>query len=145
MKKRLFLWLTGLIILCCFQASFAQNNCEAPYDSLFQRHLFIISEQKPEYPGGFSQLRKHLLKHLKITQKGLRAGPFSRLTFFLLIEKNGKVSQVKIFDYQNKDLVKAGMVTINTLLKKMARFKPGKCGNKPVTYKITLPMYIRWG
>jgi len=130
-------------------ATIAQENtpnaCKAPYDSLFQRNLFIFSEQKPTYPGGSQALHKHLLKHLHFTKKGKREGLFSRLLFFLQVEKNGKVSAIKVWDYQKRDLVKAGIVKTRYLLKKLARFKPGKCHNKPVAYKITLPMFIRWG
>ncbi|HAS41276.1 MAG TPA: hypothetical protein DCS93_12395 [Microscillaceae bacterium] len=149
MRKSLFLCFIGLFVITFSGVTIAQENtehaCKAPYDSLFQRNLFIISEQKPTYPGGSKQLQKHLLKYVHFTKKGKREGLFSRLTFFLQVEKDGKVSAIKVWDSQKRDLVKAGIIEIRRLLKILARFKPGKCHNKPVAYKITLPIHIHWG
>lgn len=141
-------YLHCLMFLFCLLISFTHyaqippvNACQGSFDAVFQRNLHLITKDMPAFPGGKRKLVQFLIKHMVFTEKG-RQQFITGCYFMLVVEKDGSVKELKALGKgsSHTDLIKKGLLKVDTLLKDMPRWKPGKCGGKPVAFKVHVPI-----
>lgn len=124
---------------CCSNASSSLNNtCNSYFDNQIKKKVFTTADILPEFEGGYANLFKIFLSNFKYPQD-VPLQP--TIIFELIIDKNGKVISAKIHKKKETDYTLVDKEGIRVITK-FSEFKPGKCNNKPVCYKLILPVKI---
>lgn len=93
------------------------------------------AEVMPEYPGGIEALKKFMLRHLK-QPDNLEAGERIIINASFIVNKNGKIEQVKITNSGRDDLNKE----VERVINKMPLWKPGMQNGNAVAVYFKLPV-----
>jgi protein TonB len=89
----------------------------------------------PEYPGGLDALRKFMLRNLK-QPDDLQAGEKIIVMASFVVNKNGRIEQVKIISNGRDDLNKE----VERVINKMPAWKPGMQNGNTVAVYFNLPV-----
>jgi protein TonB len=98
--------------------------------------IYESVDVKPEFPGGIPELMKYLTTHLKYPTKAQKKGIQGRVLCTFIVEKDGRVNDVRVVKSVDPDLDKEAM----RVVKHMPKWKPGLKDGKPVRTKFTLPV-----
>lgn len=101
--------------------------------------IFVVVEDMPEFPGGPLALRKFLANNVEYPQIAIESGLSGRVFVGFVIDKKGKVTDVKILKGVDEILDKAAMAVV----KKLPNFKPGKQRGKAVRVSYSVPVTFR--
>ena len=93
----------------------------------------------PEFPGGSDALMQFLSENIKYPIDAEEAGIQGRVILSLVIEKNGKVSNVNVVKSVSPSLDKEAERVVNL----MPQWIPGMNGIHPVRVKYTIPITFR--
>jgi len=115
--------------------SLKKDSCIHYYDDTLKADVYTLSDEPPEYTGGFSKFNAYIMDNVQIKDQYYIQGSF-KVTF--IIDLNGKVLRDKktksIQTEQEKELMR--------VIESSPNWKPAKCNGKPVYFKFTIP--ISW-
>lgn len=100
---------------------------------------FYHVEIKPEYPGGDAALLKFLAKHIVYPEIAKEKGYQGKVFLQFVIDKTGKVTQVKVARGVQEVLDKEAARVVSQL----AQWTPGEHKGKKVAVSYIVPVYFR--
>ncbi len=97
---------------------------------------FYTLEQKPEFPGGEKGLLSYIAKHTEYPNKAKRKNITGKVYVQFIIDKEGKVTNVKVLRSAHPLLDKSALKVIKSL----PDWKPGKQRGKNVKVSFQVPI-----
>ena len=101
--------------------------------------IFKTVEQMPQFPGGDAALIKYIDSHLQYPPEAAKQGIQGKVIVQFVVDKTGKVGEVKVVRSVDKDLDKEAVRIIKTLPK----FIPGRQNGQAVSVWYTLPVTFK--
>lgn len=101
--------------------------------------VFVVVENMPEFPGGLLALRKYIAQNVEYPQIAIESGLSGRVFVGFVIDKQGKVTNVRVIRGVDDVLDKEAIRVVKTL----PNFKPGSQRGKPVRVSYTVPVTFR--
>lgn len=98
--------------------------------------LFEVVELMPEYPGGFDAMFAYISNNIKYPEAAKKDGIQGRIIVNFIIEKDGKISSVKIIKGINDDCDKEAIRVVES----MPNWTPGKQKGQNVRVSFNLPI-----
>ena len=100
---------------------------------------FIVVEQMPEYPGGQAAMMKYISSSLIYPESAADKEIEGKVLVSFVVDKTGKVGDVKIKKSVNKDLDKEAI----RVVKGMPLWKPGMQAGVPQNVQFYLPIMFK--
>lgn len=113
-------------------AGIEDNNKEEIFDA------YLISEM-PEFPGGDAGMIKFLSENIDYPERAKSEGVEGRVVLEFVINKNGKIEDLKLKKGMGYGLDEEAMRVVN----KMPTWKPGKNNGRPVSVSFKLPILFK--
>ena len=130
MKKFFTLLLfTAAVSMAYAQQPVSNNNTD---DDV----VFSVVEQEPEYPGGEEAMYKFLSDNLVYPKAAREKGIQGKVIVEFVVEKNGKISNVKAVKCVSPELDAEAVRVIS----KMPKWKPGVLRGEKVRSTFRLPI-----
>lgn len=101
--------------------------------------IFVIVENKPEYPGGDAALMKYISENIKYPVIAQENGIQGRVICQFVVNKDGSIVDITVVRGVDPSLDKEAV----RVIKSMPTWKPGKQRGKAVRVKYTLPIVFR--
>lgn len=101
--------------------------------------IFTDPETKPEFPGGTAAIYRHIAKTMRYPLIAQEKGKQGKVTVSFIIERDGKLGDVKVTKGVDPNLDKEAIRVIKTL----PNFTPGKMNGKPVRTSMSLPVTFK--
>ena len=101
--------------------------------------VFTAVEQMPQFPGGEIALMKYLQSHINYPPMAAENNVQGRVVVQFVVDKTGRVGEVKIVRSVDKDLDKEAARVCASLPK----FTPGRQNGQPVSVWYTLPVTFK--
>ena len=101
--------------------------------------IFKAVEQMPQFPGGDEALIKYLSSHINYPPMAAEANIQGRVVVQFVIDKTGKVGEVKVVRSVDKDLDREAV----RVCKSLPKFVPGRQNGQPVAVWYTLPVSFK--
>jgi len=98
--------------------------------------VFIVVEQRPEFPGGTQAMQEFLAKNITYPQLALEAGIKGQVYVTFVVGKDGSVIEAKVLRGIGGGCDKEALQAI----KKMPKWKPGKQRGKAVNVQYNMPV-----
>lgn len=108
-------------------------------DEIDPDKVFIAPESMPEFPGGTSALMQFLSKNIEYPSIASEMGIQGRVFVEFIIDKNGRVGQVKILKGVDKLLDNEALRVVSLL----PNWTPGYQGGKAVNVSYRLPINFK--
>ena len=115
-----------------------EKKVEAPKETK-KEEIFRSVEQMPQFPGGEAALMKYLSSHINYPAMAAENNIQGRVVVQFVVEKDGKVGDVKVVRSVDKDLDKEAIRVCKTLPK----FTPGRQNGQAVRVWYTLPVNFK--
>ena len=120
-----------LVLLFSFMTSTAQTKkSNMAYD---------VVEVMPQYPGGQIAMLKYIMENIKYPKQAMKEGIQGRVTVSFIVEKDGRVSNVRLLRSVQSALDKEAI----RVVKSMPKWTPGKHNGKPVRVRFNLPVMFK--
>ena len=107
-----------------------KNKSEKVYD---------VVEEMPQFPGGSSALFEYLAKSVQYPKAAKENGIQGRVVCSFIVEKDGSISDVKVFKSVDPSLDREAQRVIES----MPRWIPGKQNGVAIRVKYTVPVTFR--
>ena len=120
-----------LVLLFSFMTSTAQTKKN--------NMVFDIVEVMPQYPGGQIAMLKYFMENIKYPKQIMEEGIQGRVTVSFIVEKDGRVSNVRLLRSVQPSLDKEAI----RVVKSMPKWTPGKQNGKPVRVRFNLPIMFK--
>ena len=104
-----------------------------------KEEIFRSVEQMPQFPGGEAALMKYLSSHINYPPMAAENNVQGKVILQFVVEKDGKVGEVKVARSVDKDLDREAIRVVKTLPK----FTPGRQNGQPVRVWYTLPVNFK--
>ena len=104
-----------------------------------KEEIFRSVEQMPQFPGGDAALLKYLSSHIQYPPMAAENNVQGKVTLQFVVEKDGRVGEVKVIRSVDKDLDREAIRVVKTLPK----FTPGRQNGQPVRVWYTLPVTFK--
>jgi len=101
--------------------------------------VFVIVEDKPQFPGGDQAMMKWLAENIKYPVIAQENGMQGRVICQFVVNKDGSIVDIDVVRSVDPSLDKEAI----RVIKSMPKWKPGKQRGKPVRVKFTLPVVFR--
>ena len=101
--------------------------------------IFISVEQMPQFPGGEAALMKYLASHINYPPMAAENNIQGRVIVQFVVDKTGKVGEVKLARSVDKDLDNEAL----RVCKSLPKFTPGRQNGQPVSVWYTLPVTFK--
>ncbi|MBR4828805.1 MAG: energy transducer TonB [Muribaculaceae bacterium] len=101
--------------------------------------IFKSVEQMPQFPGGEAALMKYLASHINYPPMAAENGIQGRVIVQFVVDKTGKVGEVKLARSVDKDLDNEAV----RVCKSLPKFTPGRQNGQPVSVWYTLPVTFK--
>ncbi|MDR1679746.1 MAG: TonB family protein [Prevotellaceae bacterium] len=101
--------------------------------------IYDVPQQSAGFPGGTAALYEWLGKNIEYPAAAREAGIFGKVIVGFVVEKNGRVSEVKVL----KGVDPALDAEAVRLVKAMPPWNPGRHGDAPVRSRFTLPITFK--
>ena len=101
--------------------------------------IFKSVEQMPQFPGGEAALMKFLASHINYPPMAAENNVQGRVVVQFVVDKTGKVGEVKVVRNVDKDLDREAVRVCQALPK----FTPGRQNGRPVSVWYTLPIQFK--
>jgi len=101
--------------------------------------VFVIVENKPEFPGGDAALMKFISENIKYPVIAQENGIQGRVICQFVVNKDGSIVDINVVRSVDPSLDKEAI----RVIKSMPHWKPGKQRGKAVRVKFTLPIVFR--
>ena len=136
--------INGMKVNSCllFLVLFITANAVAqvlPEKSPNRDDTFIVVEQMPEYPGGQAAMMKYISSSLIYPESAADKEIEGKVLVSFVVDKTGKVGDVKIKKSVNKDLDKEAI----RVVKGMPLWKPGMQAGVPQNVQFYLPIMFK--
>ena len=124
-----------------FQTAVSEVVVEKPVEKPIEKaeEVFQSVEQMPQFPGGEIALMKFLQSHINYPPMASENGVQGRVVVQFVVDKTGRVGEVKIVRSVDKDLDKEAARVCASLPK----FTPGRQNGQPVSVWYTLPVTFK--
>ena len=113
------------------------NNNDITIDD--DNTIYETVEQMPEFPGGISALGRFLSTHIRYPTEAEENGIQGRVILKFIVEKNGKISNIKVLKSIDPFLDREAIRVVNS----MPNWKPGIENGKYVRVEYVLPVTFR--
>ncbi|AWV98911.1 M56 family metallopeptidase [Arcticibacterium luteifluviistationis] len=110
----------------------------APKKSLTEGQIFTAAEHNPEFPGGTSELYRHINREIIYPVEAQRASIEGRVFVKFVVRKDGTVGDATILKGLGFGLDEEVKRVIDT----MPTWKPGTQDGKPVNVYFTMPFFF---
>lgn len=124
-----------LILSVTLTSSTFKNNQEVPNEDF----IYDVVEQMPEFPGGKQGLTKYIIDNLNYPKRVKKAGIKGKVYTECIIEKNGEVTNEKVFTGISNKLENEALKVVEN----MPNWIPGKHKGKSVRVKVTIPIEFK--
>ena len=114
-----------------------EKPVEKPKETVVQ--VFRSVEQMPQFPGGEAALMKYLQSHINYPPMAVENGVQGRVVVQFVVDKTGKVGEVKVVRNVDKDLDKEAV----RVCKSLPKFTPGRQNGQAVAVWYTLPVTFK--
>lgn len=104
-----------------------------------QDPVFEVAEVMPEFPGGTPALFEFISRHLQYPQEAIDNQTEGRVVLQFVVDKEGKVTDIRVVRSINPTLDRAAIDVIRTL----PDWKPGMQNGQPVNVRYTLPVVFK--
>ena len=104
-----------------------------------KEEVFRSVEQMPQFPGGEDALRKYLASHVNYPPMAAENNVQGKVVVQFVVEKDGKVGEVKVVRSVDKDLDREAV----RVCKSLPKFTPGRQNGQPVRVWYTLPVQFK--
>ena len=104
-----------------------------------KEEVFRSVEQMPQFPGGEAALMKYLQSHINYPPMAAENNVQGKVILQFVVEKDGRVGEVKIARSVDKDLDKEAI----RVVKSLPKFTPGRQNGYPVRVWYTLPVNFK--
>ena len=101
--------------------------------------IFVSVEQMPQFPGGEAALMKYLASHINYPPIAAENNIQGRVIVQFVVDKTGKVGEVKLARSVDKDLDNEAL----RVCKSLPKFTPGRQNGQPVSVWYTLPVTFK--
>lgn len=98
--------------------------------------IFTVVEKMPEYPGGKEAMIKYLSTNIKYPEEARKNGVSGKVYVTFIIEKNGKVNDVRVLRGVSEELDKEAVSVIS----QMPDWNPGMQKGQAVRVQYNLPI-----
>ena len=113
---------------------------EVEEEEIEEDQPFITAETMPSFQGGdLNTFRKWVQENLRFPQIALENGISGRVTLQFVIERDGRLTNIKVLQSPDRSLSEEATRVLN----KSPKWSPGKQRNKPVRVSYTLPVDFR--
>ena len=120
-----------LVLLFSFMTSTAQTKKN--------NMVFDVVEVMPQFPGGTIAMLKYIMENIKYPKQIMEEGIQGRVTVSFIVEKDGRVSNVRLLRSVQSALDKEAI----RVVKSMPKWTPGKQNGKPVRVRFNLPVMFK--
>lgn len=120
-----------LVLLFCFTTSTAQTKKS--------NMVYDVVEVMPQFPGGQTAMLKYIMENIKYPKQIMEEGIQGRVTVSFIVEKDGRVSNVRLLRSVQPLLDKEAV----RVVKSMPKWSPGKHNGKPVRVRFNLPVMFK--
>ena len=120
-----------LVLLFSFMTSTAQTKKN--------NMVYDVVEVMPQYPGGQIAMLKYIMENIKYPKQIMEEGIQGRVTVSFIVEKDGRVSNVRLLRSVQPLLDKEAV----RVVKSMPKWSPGKQKGKPVRVRFNLPVMFK--
>ena len=120
-----------LVLLFSFMTSTAQTKKN--------NMVYDVVEVMPQYPGGQIAMLKYIMENIKYPKQIMEEGIQGRVTVSFIVEKDGRVSNVRLLRSVQPALDKEAI----RVVKSMPKWTPGKQNGKPVRVRFNLPVMFK--
>ena len=114
-----------------------EKKVEAPKE--VKEEVFRSVEQMPQFPGGEAALMKYLQSHINYPPMAAENNIQGRVVVQFVVDKTGKVGEVKVVRSVDKDLDKEAV----RVCKSLPKFTPGRQNGQAVAVWYTLPITFK--
>jgi len=114
-----------------------EKKVEAPKE--VKEEVFRSVEQMPQFPGGEAALMKYLSSHINYPPMAAENNVQGRVVVQFVVDKTGKVGEVKVVRSVDKDLDKEAV----RVCKSLPKFTPGRQNGQAVSVWYTLPVTFK--
>ena len=114
-----------------------EKKVEAPKE--VKEEIFRSVEQMPQFPGGEAALMKYLQSHINYPPMAAENNVQGRVVVQFVVDKSGKVGEVKVVRSVDKDLDKEAV----RVCKSLPKFTPGRQNGQAVPVWFTLPVTFK--
>ena len=104
-----------------------------------KEEVFRSVEQMPQFPGGEDALRKYLASHVNYPPMAAENNVQGKVVVQFVVEKDGKVGEVKVVRSVDKDLDREAV----RVCKSLPKFTPGRQNGQAVSVWYTLPVTFK--
>ena len=98
--------------------------------------IYRSAEQMPRFPGGEAALMKYIKSHIQYPAEALKNKIEGNVILQFVVQKTGKIGEVKVVRSLDKDLDKEAV----RVIKSLPKFTPGRQNGKAVSVWYTLPV-----
>ena len=98
--------------------------------------IYRSVEQMPQFPGGEAALMKYIKAHIQYPAEAVKNRIEGRAVVQFVVDKKGKIGEVKVLRSVDKDLDKEAI----RVVKSLPKFTPGRQNGKAVSVWYTLPV-----
>ena len=120
-----------LVLLFSFMTSTAQTKKN--------NMVYDVVEVMPQFPGGQTAMLQYMMKNIKYPKQAMKEGIQGRVTVSFIVEKDGRVSNVRLLRSVQPLLDKEAI----RVVKSMPKWSPGKQKGKPVRVRFNLPVMFK--
>ena len=135
MKTRKNVSLKVALMMLVLLFSFMTSTAETKKNNM----VYDVVEVMPQYPGGQTAMLKYIMENIKYPKQAMKEGIQGRVTVSFIVEKDGRVSNVRLLRSVQSALDKEAV----RVVKSMPKWTPGKQNGKPVRVRFNLPVMFK--
>ena len=128
---------SGTVEKCEYGTSVLENKLSEVEDD----SVYMTVDELPTFPGGDMACAEWLRAHLKYPKQCQKERIEGRVIVRFVVEKNGRISNVKAIRSPHPELEKAAVRTV----KRMPKWIPGKKEGQIVRCSLNLPIMYKTG
>lgn len=101
--------------------------------------VYTTVEKKPQFPGGEAALMKYVGENIRYPENAFKNKVQGRVIVQFVVQKDGKVGEVKILRGTDEELNNEAV----RVIKSLPAFTPGEMDGKPVSVWYTFPVMFK--
>ena len=135
MKTRKNVSLKVALMMLVLLFSFTTSTAQTKKNNM----VYDVVEVMPQFPGGQTAMLKYIMENIKYPKQIMEEGIQGRVTVSFIVEKDGRVSNVRLLRSVQPALDKEAI----RVVKSMPKWTPGKHNGKPVRVRFNLPVMFK--
>lgn len=101
--------------------------------------VYTVVEKKPQFPGGEAAMMKYVGENIRYSENAFKNKVQGRVIVQFVVQKDGKVGEVKILRGSDEELNNEAV----RVIKSLPDFTPGEMDGKPVSVWYTFPVVFK--